>query len=126
MRRSISGVLLLMTVAFQTEPVFGEVRDGDVHHEDVAESWVHAQDPHRSHSLDASTESGNVPIESDAETSEHHEHGGSMDHCTHLHGFALVNPTDVGFVLGECSYELALEPEPTDARSGVLAPPPRV
>jgi hypothetical protein len=120
MRRPIACVLLLLTVAFQTEAVFGEVRDGDVHHEETAQAWMHAHDPHGSHAHDASDDAAAT-----IDAGDEHEHGDSFDHCTHVHGVALVSPLDFSLVFGECAWAAAEPPAPTDARYEALSPPPR-
>jgi len=119
MRRPIALILLLLTVGYQTEPVFGEARDADVHHEEVAQAWRHAHDPHGSHAHDEPTDSAA------RDRGEQHENSGSLDHCTHLHGFALVHPVEVSFTFVECSYVLGGTPMPRDARFEALTPPPR-
>jgi len=120
MRRPIALILLLLTVAFQTEAVFGEVRDGTVHHEGTVQAWVHAHDPHGSHAHDATDDGAS------AEDAGHsHERGGSFDHCTHVHGVALPAPADVHFVFSECESELSHPPASSDTRFEALTPPPR-
>ena len=123
MRRPIALILLLLTVTFQTEAVFGESRDGDVHHENVAEAWAHAHDPHGSHVHDA------PDAETDASTSQdagdQHEHGGSFDHCTHVHGVAIVALVDMSFVFSDCASGHPDVPVASDTRFEALTPPPR-
>lgn len=123
MRRPIALVLLLLTVSFQSEAVFGEVHDADIHHEGMIQAWVHSHDPHGSHAHDAQAESVNTLTTRDA--GHPGQTGGSFDHCTHLHGVALVPSVDVGFALGECMFELSEVPVPSDARFEALTPPPR-
>jgi hypothetical protein len=125
MRRFIALLLLLVTVAFQAEAVFGEVRDGSVHHEAVAEAWIHAHDPHGSHPHDGPQQAESSGELGDSAHEEHRPPGDATDHCTHIHGMALVHPVDVTLISTECSFELASMPQASELRFEALTPPPR-
>ena len=78
-----------LTVSF-VEPVLGELRDGEIHHESDAAAALHAAQADGEHGHE------------DAGTPAHphggeHQHGTGTDHCTHQHGVAA--PTTVGFAL---------------------------
>jgi hypothetical protein len=124
MRRFISALLLLATVAFQAEAVLGEARDGSVHHEEAAEAWVHAHDPHGSHSHDGPEGPRSLQLNERAPSSEH-EHGTTTDHCTHVHGMALVCTTDLDLILIEWRFGYSGPSVPADVVFEALSPPPR-
>lgn len=82
-RRILALLLLLVTGLAQGETVWGELRDGEVHHESAAAALAHAAQTDGDHGHE------------DARTPEHrhgedHQHGTNADHCTHHHGTAMV------------------------------------
>ena len=88
-RRCFAAGALVALVGSAVEPGFGLLRDGAVHHESTTEATQHASLGHGEH--------GDRRLAAEAPTtpSTEHEHGTSMDHCTHVHGPALqaVLPT---------------------------------
>jgi hypothetical protein len=83
MRRLIALCLLLLTTSSNLEAVVGLLRDGRVHHEDLATATQHANADGEHGHEDASAPAGHRHGRS-------HEHGTSSDHCTHHHGMALI------------------------------------
>ena len=82
-------LMFALTVSF-AEPVLGELRDGEVHHESGAAAAFHA--------LEADGEHGHEDAGSPAhEHGGEHQHGTGADHCTHQHGTAT--PTTVAFAI---------------------------
>jgi len=95
-RRFVAAVALL-GVGFGTfEPAFGLVRDGAIHHEGVGEAAQHATSQHGEHGHEHVAES-----ESDAHGPSH-QHGTSVDHCTHMHGPAVATPASAFSIPIEC------------------------
>lgn len=79
MVRRLIAFLALVAVTFSSaEAVVGELRDGDVHHEALAEAVLHDHGPDGEHGH-----------EHDAPHDSDHRHGTSSDHCTHQHGQQL-------------------------------------
>jgi ABC-type nickel/cobalt efflux system permease component RcnA len=88
LRRILALLLLLAAGLAQGESVWGELRDGEVHHESDVAAFAHAATADGEHGHE------------DARVPEHrhggdHQHGTHADHCTHQHGVAL--PADPGF-----------------------------
>jgi hypothetical protein len=127
MRRFIALLLLCVTATFQVESVFGEVRDAEVHHERVAEAWVHAHDRHATHShveIDESRgESRDVGTR--GVEAEEREQGSATDHCTHVHGVALIPPLELSFVASESCFERDVSITLPDLQLSAQTPPPR-
>ena len=89
-RRFFALFLMFGLAVSLGEPVLGELRDGEVHHESATAAALH--------SLQAQGDHGHE--DAGAPTHQHgndHEHGTGADHCTHQHGTAL--PAQVAFAL---------------------------
>ncbi|MGH7504672.1 MAG: hypothetical protein ACRELX_03440 [Longimicrobiales bacterium] len=96
------------------------LRDGEVHHEDLAAASVHEQSGAGEHGH----EDGGFP-----ERHEHgqdHEHGTSTDHCTHAHSAALVPTFSFTVLPGEAvtEYDEATQPHPILSRPFTHPPRP--
>lgn len=83
MRRAIAFFLLLLITASNAEALVGMLRDGKVHHEDLAAATLHANADGEHGHEDTSAPAGH-------RHGRGHEHGTSSDHCTHHHGIALI------------------------------------
>lgn len=70
------------------ETVFGEVRDGAVHHESAAEAIEHSESGQGEHGHEDAGEHG-----------PEHQHGTSVDHCTHTHSASLPTQHEFTFVV---------------------------
>lgn len=68
------------------EAVVGEQRDGTVHHESAAEAMEHTESAQGEHGHEDSGEHG-----------PEHQHGTSVDHCTHTHSVSLPTQHEFGF-----------------------------
>ena len=119
MRRLIALCLLLVTTAFNAEAVAGALRDGQVHHEDLATASSHAASPDGEHGHEDGS-----PLPGHRHD-QNHEHGTSADHCTHHHGAALVPSFSFCISLSESGISRAepLLPHLLDATT--LVRPPR-
>lgn len=84
MRRLIALCLLLLTASSSLEAAVGTLRDGRVHHEDLATAMAHANAAGGDHGHE------DGPARSEHRHGKGHEHGTSSDHCTHHHGIAPV------------------------------------
>ena len=75
--RAVAIALVTLTPAAAAESVLGVVRDGAVHHESAAAAAAHRDaGPQSGHGHDDSVPS--------------HQHGTPADHCTHVHGLAVI------------------------------------
>lgn len=83
LRRSIALLTLLLLVGSIAEPALGQLRDGVVHHESTASAASHADGAPSEHGHEDGSPLGH-------QHGREHQHGTSADHCTHLHGLALV------------------------------------
>lgn len=91
-RRLVTSFVLLAVAFSSAEAVFGELRDGKVHHESRAEAALHDHGPDGEHGHQYDSPHG-----------PEHQHGTSSDHCTHQHGEQLsgarillsVGPPDI-------------------------------
>jgi hypothetical protein len=96
----LTALAMLLATGFAAlEPVVGLLRDGELHHEAVAEAAQHA-------SRQAGVPTGEHGHEPSSDTPDHphgpgHQHGTSADHCTHVHSVALF----AGFALEICAVE---------------------
>jgi hypothetical protein len=88
LRRILALLLLLAAGLAQVEPVWGELRDGEVHHESVQTALAH----HAEADGDHGHEDAGAP---EHPHGEDHQHGTTLDHCTHHHSAAAV--TSVAF-----------------------------
>lgn len=89
-RAILALVALFASGGFDTEQVVGEMRDGAIHHESVAEAAAHAERTTGDHGHE----------DPGSERDEHgpgHSHGTTSDHCTHQHGTPV--PCSFNFVL---------------------------
>lgn len=77
-RRLIASLAFLAITLSSGEAVIGELRDGEVHHESLAEAATHDHGPN-----------GEREHEHGSPHGPKHRHGTSSDHCTHQHGEQL-------------------------------------
>lgn len=77
-RSFVALILLLGYGATAAEAVLGELRDGAVHHESSIEAMAHNQ-----------TAQGEHGHEDPGDHDSDHQHGTSVDHCTHTHSASL-------------------------------------
>lgn len=120
MGRLIALCVLLLTTASNLEVVVGMLRDGRVHHEDAATALVHAESGPGEHGHEDASAPANH------RHGKGHEHGTSGDHCTHVHGVALVGSFSFLLLGGEAGVEYADAPLPDPLISEALVHPPRV
>lgn len=78
LRRLIASLAFVAITLSSAEAVIGELRDGEVHHESLAEAAAH------DHGL-----KGEREHEHGSPHGPDHQHGTSSDHCTHQHGEQL-------------------------------------
>lgn len=126
MTKRLTAALMIFTWALMSvESVMGELRDGDVHHESSLEAVQHRAASGGGFGHDHAEEPGRA--DQDNEQDRDHRHGSSADHCTHLHGVALIEmvaaatPTPVDYA---CDW-----PSPSSNHSvpaEVLPHPPKV
>lgn len=119
MRRAIAFALLLFMTASSVETVAGLVRDGAVHHEDVVSAAAHAATGTGEHGH----EDASGPA--DHEHGEDHQHGTAGDHCTHVHGAAILTAHAFAPVLGEAAYTFSDVPTLLGLSATALTRPPR-
>jgi hypothetical protein len=100
--RFLALVLLYATAVSLVEPVLGELRDGEIHHESAAAALTHAQFADGDHGH----EDAGTPAH---EHGREHRHGTSADHCTHQHGTAAPATVTLPFVLATAVHS-ATEP----------------
>jgi len=116
----ITALAMLLATGFAAiEPVVGLLRDGEVHHENVAEAALHA-----------ASHAGDHGHEHSSETPDHrhgpgHEHGTSADHCTHVHSLALFGAFALQICATESIFSFAEATLHTEAVSADLTRPPR-
>ncbi len=86
-RKAISTLAVAAVTIASFEALAGEMSDGDIHHENVAEAAVH----HDALQLrgDHGHEDSNSPT--GQSQGPEHRHGTSADHCTHIHGTGLTS-----------------------------------
>ena len=77
LRRLVGIALLILAPASAVEPVYGVVRDGDLHHESAAAAATHRG----AGSQDGHGHEDSLPT---------HQHGTPADHCTHVHGIPCL------------------------------------
>lgn len=88
MRRVLALLLILGSGLAGFETVWGEVRDGAIHHEDATVAAAH--------SVTSSGDHGHEDFSApEHDHDEQHQHGTSADHCTHQHGVA--KPATISF-----------------------------
>lgn len=86
--RSLVALVLLVGYGMTTaESVLGDLRDGAVHHESTAEAIEHTENARGEHGHEDVGEHG-----------PEHQHGTSVDHCTHTHSVSLPTQHEFGFV----------------------------
>jgi hypothetical protein len=83
LRRVLSLVMLFAAIVSVLEPVIGEARDSEIHHEEQ----VAITSFHQIHSPADHAHEG--PAQSQHSQSGSHQHGSSSDHCTHQHGLGI-------------------------------------
>jgi len=119
-RKVVALVLLVSFVTSSFEAVAGLVRDGSVHHETATEAMTHSSARTGEHGHETASEAPEQDHGPD------HQHGTGADHCTHVHGAALLAPATVALV----DHEVVMPPvgslaTPTDYRTPPLFHPPR-
>jgi hypothetical protein len=119
MRRLIAFCLVLLTAASNLEAVVGMLRDGEVHHEELSAASLHATPDGEHGHEDASSPAGH-------QHDENHEHGTSGDHCTHVHGMALIPTFAFAVLMGEDVTQYAEVTQPHPIISRPFTHPPRV
>src|SRR5690606_22530793 len=77
LRRVLSLLMLVAAIVSVLEPVVGEARDAEIHHEEQ----VTIASFHQIHSPADHSHEG--PAQSQHPQSGSHQHGSSSDHCTH-------------------------------------------
>jgi hypothetical protein len=91
-RQVIAAAIMFALPIGAVEAGVGEARDGQVHHEDVTDATIH-------HDGQGSTGDHGHEDESAESPTEHgrdHQHGTSVDHCTHVHAPVMgAAPTSV-------------------------------
>lgn len=117
-RRLIGFVLVLAVSAMQAESVFGALRDGQVHHESLAQAL--------SHSLVSQGEHGHEDGPISHQHGSQHQHGTTADHCTHQHG-ASAPAAALALVYPPAQYVAPSLNPPALAGGTIAAPfhPPR-
>ena len=120
--RSIVALALLMGYGIASaEVIFGEVRDGAVHHESAAEALNHAV-----HDAMDTGEHGHEDAGEHPEHGPDHQHGTSADHCTHAHSVGLPgHPTDFSLVILAVSFETVPAVECRAAAARTVFHPPK-
>ncbi len=87
-KRLTTALVIFAWTLMSVESVVGELRDGDVHHESAS-----AAAQHRAVSAGGlGHEHAEAPAEGGKgdEQDNNHRHGSSSDHCTHVHGVAMI------------------------------------
>lgn len=119
-RRVFAGIVLLFaTLGSFVEPLLGELRDGETHHETSVAAADHASRARGDHGHE----------DAGAPSHEHggeHRHGTQADHCTHQHGTAVATPAFAFRPFAPTRADPPLEPQLHVGRSlSVLFHPPR-
>ena len=124
-KRLTATLMIFAWTLMSFESAWGELRDGDVHHESASEALQH-----RAASA-GSLEHGHAEDLGGAEQGEEqdgdHRHGSSSDHCTHVHGVALImtvaylTPTSLGH-----AWDRPSPRSPHGIPAEVLPHPPKV
>lgn len=111
-RRLIALVVLLASTAAAAEAVVGVMRDRAVHHE------------HTTVAQAASSQTAPAPSP-DRQREDRHDHDTGSDHCTHVHGVALI-PALKLFMPGlERTIDFTEPPSRRAVLSEVIPEPPR-
>lgn len=115
-RRCVATVALL-GVGFATfEPVLGLTGDGAIHHDGAVEAAQHANSQHEENGHESGSD----------ERGPTHQHGSSVDHCSHIHGPAVTTHAPAFPGLMESRGGARLEPTLRDqANPDPLFHPPR-
>lgn len=118
-RPLIAFALLLGYGATSVEAVVGELRDGEVHHESPAAALYHTQVAQGEHGHEDAGQQ-------EPEHGPDHQHGTSVDHCTHTHS-AGVPVDQVQFRIVACVASVPSESPSaqSDATPGSLFHPPK-
>lgn len=127
MRSTVALLSILVLMVSRAEAVIGEVRDSEVHHETAVEAWVHAEDPHGAHAHDDDHPTGESQDGTVQDTGDEsrHEHGGSSDHCTHVHSAAVVDSMEWAALACETSLDFFITPSASGTVLDAHSPPPR-
>ncbi len=80
--RWINLLMLGLMAGSLVEPVYGSMRDGEVHHETLQSAVFHSTDALGDHGH----EDSDVTVVRTHQHGPDHEHGTGSDHCTHQHG----------------------------------------
>ena len=87
-KRLTATLMIFAWALMSVESVVGEMRDGDVHHESVSKAMQHRVASAGGFAHEHGEEPGLE--EQGDEQDRDHQHGSSTDHCTHVHGAALI------------------------------------
>lgn len=120
--RTALAVALLFSLGLSSaEALVGELRDGEVHHEDVSTAVSHRDmaGGRGDHGHEDASQPGQH------EHGEKHQHGTSVDHCTHLHAVGLAATISFGFEIRLGSFELPFITGYDENYVAALAEPPR-
>jgi len=117
----ITALAMLLATGFAAlEPVIGLLRDGEVHHETVAEAALHAAGHTGDHGHGQSSETPDRP------RVPGQQHSTSPDHCTHhVHSAALFGAFAFEICAAESTFSFAEATLHTEAVSADLTRPPR-
>lgn len=121
-RKAISALAVAAVTIASFEALAGETRDGEIHHEDVAQAAVHHDALHLrgNHGYE---DSGSP---TDRSHGPEHRHGTSADHCTHVHGIGLTSRAtlvETSLLTTATSFELLNAP--TDRNTPAPTQPPK-
>jgi hypothetical protein len=124
-KRLTATLVIVAWTLMSFESTWGELRDGDVHHESASEALQHraasAGSPEHGHAEDLGGAAQGDEQDGD------HQHGSSSDHCTHVHGSALI--MTVVYVAPASlphAWDRPTPPPPYGIPAEVLPHPPKV
>jgi hypothetical protein len=113
LRRVLSLLMLVAAIVSVLEPVVGEARDAEIHHEEQ----VTIASFHQIHSPADHSHEG--PAQSQHPQSGSHQHGSSSDHCTHQHGLGIPAHPYFAFI---SPLSISVSPEPVLSVSRTIRP----
>lgn len=113
-RRLIALTLLVASTVATAEAVVGVVRDRAVHHEHAVTAVAHA-----------TSGQADVPPSPDERQEDRHDHDTGSDHCTHVHGVALLPTLTVPIPGRESTIDYTEPPSRWAVLSEVISEPPR-
>jgi hypothetical protein len=113
-RRLIALILFVASTAATAEAVVGVVRDRAVHHQHAVTAAAHA-----------TSGQTDVPPSPDERPENRHDHDTGSDHCTHVHGVALIPSPSLPVPGRESTIDFADPPSRWTVPSDVISEPPR-